>query len=224
MKEEIEADNCTSDTSSLEEQDISSKESKTETNISSSSIIYKKKRLTGKRKKRARKKPRKPLIDEHYEVEDIVDFTQYSKHPLTDSEMTREAGATCIGYGTGASHERIILGAGGEIGYDGFRDPRPCQDGPIYADRVFINQKTNEIQGINFNDAQGKFCCSYVGYNYQEIKEYNRSDCERKQKTELSSSEKSGQEVEYDEYGVPKNNPESQSHNNSGYNGGIKRS
>lgn len=85
-------------------------------------------------------------------------------------------------------------------------------------------EKTNEIQGINFNDAQGKFCCSYVGYNYQEIKEYNRSDCERKQKAELSSSEKTGQEVEYDEYGVPKNNQNSQSHNNNGYNGGIKRS
>lgn len=224
MKEELESDSCTDENLSSEVQNISSKEPKTDTNNSSSSVICKKKKPTGKRKKRTRKKPRKPIIEDRKEGEDIVDFTQYSKYPLTDSEMTREAGATCVGYGTGASHEGIILGAGGEIGYDGFRDPRPGQNGPIYADRVFINQKTNEIQGINFNDAQGKFCCSYVGYNYQEIKEYNRSDCDRKQKAELSSSEKSGQEVEYDEYGVPKNNQNSQSHNNNGYNGGIKRS
>lgn len=151
-------------------------------------------------------------------------FTQYSKYPLTDSEMTRETSATCIGYGIGASHERIILGVGGEIGYNGFRDLRPDHNGLIYADRIFINQKTNEIQGINFDDSQGNFCCSYVGYNYPEIKEYNQSDYERKQKAELSSSEQSGHKVEYDKYGVPKNNQHSQSHNNNGYTGGIKRS
>lgn len=223
MKEGLEGESCTENLS-LEVQDISSKEPKTDTDSSSSSIIHQKRRLTGKRKKRTRKKLRKPIIVESKEGENTMDFTQYSKYPLTDSEMTREAGATCIGYGTGASHERIILGAGGEIGYDGFRDPRPGHNGPIYADRVFINQKTNEIQGINFNDSQGKFCCSYVGYDYQEIKEYNRSDCERKQKAELTSSERSGQEVEYDEYGVPKSNQDSQSHNNNGYTGGIKRS
>lgn len=224
MNEELERNNCTDEKFLPEAQDITLVEPKSDTDISSSSITYKKRKLTGKRKKRARKRLRKPMNEERKEGEDIVDFNQYSKQPLTDSEMTREAGATCIGYGTGASHERIILGAGGEIGYDGFRDPRPGQNGPIYADRVFINQKTNEIQGINFNDAQGKFCCSYVGYNYQEIKDYNRSDCERKQNAEIASSEESEQEVEYDECGVLKNNQYSQSHNNNGYNGGIKRS
>lgn len=177
MKEELESDKNTDAIPSVEVQQTSVKDSQTDVDTSSSSPICKKQKPTWKRKKRTRKKLRKPIIEERKEGEDIVTFTQYSKYPLTDSEMTREAGATCIGYGTGASHERIILGAGGEIGYDGFRDPRPGQDGPIYADRIFINQKTNEIQGINFNDAQGKFCCSYVGYNYQEIKEYNRSDC-----------------------------------------------
>lgn len=224
MKEELGSDKCADEIPSPEVQQTSSKEPKTDIDSNSSPATYKKKRLTGKRKKRVHKKLRKLMVEEHKEGEDIMYFTQYSQHPLTDSEMTRGAGATCIGYGTGASHEKIILGAGGEIGYDGFRDPRPGHDGSIYADRVFINQRTNEIQGINFNDAQGQFCCSYVGYNYQEIKEYNRSDCERKQKVELAASENSGQEVERDKYGVPKNNQDSQSHTNNGYTGGIKRS
>ena len=148
-------------------------------------------------------------------------FNYYSNNPLNNSDMTREAGSNCVGYGTGASHERIILGAGGEIGYDGFRDPRPGRNGPIYADRVFINEKTNKIQGVNFNDAQGRFCCSYVGYDYQEIKDYNRSDCERKRKEELEASQNCETQAEYDEYGVRRDNPKSQF--NDGYSGGIKR-
>lgn len=224
MTDELKNNKCANETPPLEMPQTTSKEQKIDMAVNVCFPIYKKKSSQKKEKKQTRKKPRKAMIEEHKEGEDIMDFTQYSKFPLTDSEMTREAGATCIGYGTGASHERIILGAGGEIGYDGFRDPRPGQNGPIYADRVFINQKTNEIQGINFNDAQGKFCCSYVGYNYQEIKEYNRSDYERKQKAELSATGQSSQKVEDDEYGVPKNNQDVQSHNNNGYMGGIKRS
>ena len=103
----------------------------------------------------------------------------YSNEQLTDYSMSRQAGEKCVGYGAGASHERIIQGAGGEIGYDGFKDPRPNQEGNIRADRVFINEKTNEIQGINFSK-DGKFCCSYTGSNYADIKDSNRLDCEQK--------------------------------------------
>ena len=222
MKEELENDKRSDEVPLGEAQITPSQEPQTEAD-NSSNPPRKEKKSTAKRKKRNKKKPFQLILEEYRQGEEIMGFTQFSNYPLTDREMTREAGATCIGYGTGASHERIILGAGGEIGYDGFRDPRPGQNGPIYADRVFINQKTNEIQGINFNDAQGKFCCSYVGYNYQEIKDYNRSDCERKQKMERSAPNTSGQEMEYDEYGVLKNNQNTQSYSNNGYSGGIKR-
>lgn len=110
----------------------------------------------------------------------------YSKTPLDDRYMTYMSGETCYGYGTGASHERIILGAGGEIGRDGFMDPRPGHSGEMIADRVFINQKTNQIQGINFS-RNGEFCCSYTGMCYSDIKESNRMDCEDKRKAEQST-------------------------------------
>lgn len=110
----------------------------------------------------------------------------YSNQQLTDYSMSQEAGTKCVGYGTGASHERIILGAGGEIGYDGFKDPRPNQEGKMYADRVFINERTNEIQGINFSK-NGEFCCSYTGKNYEDIKDNNRRDCLEKQQANARS-------------------------------------
>ena len=105
----------------------------------------------------------------------------YSSQPLDDRSVSFMAGAQCTGYGTGASHERIIQGAGGEIGYDGFKDPRPGEHGNIKADRVFINDKTNEIQGINFSK-DGKFCCSYTGMDYRDIKDSNARDCQEKQR------------------------------------------
>lgn len=110
----------------------------------------------------------------------------YSNQQLTDYSMSQEAGTKCVGYGAGASHERIIQGAGGEIGYDGFKDPRPNQDGNIRAERVFINERTNEIQGINFSK-NGEFCCSYTGTNYADIKDSNRRDCLEKQQATAKS-------------------------------------
>lgn len=151
-----------------------------------------------------------------------MSFDQYDTIPLSDSYMTQQAGATCCGYGTGESHRRIIQSAGGEIGYDGFKDPRPNHSGPIYAERVFINQKTNEIQGINFRDSRGEFCCSYVGYDYQQIKDYNRSDCSRKEERYVSHESKTDTKSELDEYGVAINK-ENKQQTNKGYDGGIKR-
>lgn len=87
----------------------------------------------------------------------------YSTTPLDDRSMRRE-GAGCIGYGTGESHARIIQRAGGEIGRDGFMDPRPGQYGEMAADSFFINQRDNTIQGINFRK-NGEYCCLYTGMN-----------------------------------------------------------
>lgn len=116
-------------------------------------------------------------------------MSYYSEIPLNDSSMSAEAGEKCIGYGAGASHERIIQGAGGEIGFDGFYDPRPGQSGGMVADRVFINERTNDIQGINFSK-NGEFCCSYTGMNYQDIKDSNRRDVDNKRTHSDSASER----------------------------------
>ncbi len=97
----------------------------------------------------------------------------FSSEKLTNDEL-------CLGYKPGnESHEDILLGAG----YDwySFSDPRPNESGYITADRVFINQSTNEIQGINFNK-NGSFCCSYTGANYSDIKQQNFEDCKNKNK------------------------------------------
>lgn len=150
MKEQLENNNSTDEASSLEVQQKYSDGSKTDFDCNSSPACNKK-RPVGKREKRVRKKPCKPIIEEQKQREDVVDFTQHSRYLLADSEMTREIGTICKGYGTCASHER-------------------------------------------------------------------------KQKAELSATENSGQEIEYDEYGVQKNKQDSQSHNNNGYTGGIKRS
>lgn len=119
----------------------------------------------------------------------------YSNEQLTDEKMTQYSGSKCVGYGTGASHESIIQSAGGEIGLDGFKDPRPNQEGNIRAERMFINEKTNEIQGINFSK-NGEFCCSYTGTGYDDIKDSNRMDCAQKQ--QQPQSEKNG----YDDFKV----------------------
>lgn len=121
----------------------------------------------------------------------------YSNERLTDSTMSKYTGTTCVGYGTGASHERIILGAGGEIGYDGFKDPHPNEEGNIIADRVFISERTNEIKGINFFK-NGKFCCSYKGANYVDIKKQNSRDYLEKQQ-EKNKSEINLAEKEFDD-------------------------
>ncbi len=106
-------------------------------------------------------------------------LSYYSTMPLDNGSMSDMAGETVVGYGAGESHRAIIENAGGEIGYDGFNDPRPNESGSIVADRVFINQSTNEIQGINFNK-NGAFCCSYTGMNYNDIKNSNDMDCKNK--------------------------------------------
>ena len=116
-------------------------------------------------------------------------MSYYSTTPLDDGAMKALTGAECIGYGTGESHTRIIQGAGGEIGYDGFMDPRPGQSGEMVADRVFINQRDNAIQGINFRK-NGEYCCSYTGMNYDDIKDSNRLDCESKKMREGTTESK----------------------------------
>ena len=121
----------------------------------------------------------------------------YSTIPLNNDSMSRYAGTRCYGYGTGESHARIIQRAGGEIGYDGFKDPRPNENGNIVASEVFINDKTHTIHGINFSK-NGEFCCSYTGMNYQDIKDSNERDCQMKQ----SQSQSNNNEPRCDEYGV----------------------
>lgn len=115
-------------------------------------------------------------------------MSYYSTEPLDNRSMSVMAGADCLGYGTGESHARIIQSAGGEIGADGFIDPRPGHDGEMIADRVFINQKDNTVQGINFNK-NGKFCCSYTGMNYGDIKDSNQRDYSQKCAMEKRQSE-----------------------------------
>ena len=121
----------------------------------------------------------------------------YSNVPLNDETMSRYAGTRCYGYGTGESHRRIIQGAGGEIGYDGFKDPHPNGNGDIVASEIFINDETHTIHGINFSK-DGEFCCSYTGMSYQDIKDSNERDCQLKRS--LSHSE--GEGPRCDEYGV----------------------
>ena len=113
----------------------------------------------------------------------------YSTTPLDDRSMSSVAGTECIGYGTGESHAIIIQRAGGEIGRDGFMAPRPGQSGEMVADRVFINQRDNTIQGINFRK-NGEYCCSYTGMNYNDIKDSNRRDCESKKMREGTTESK----------------------------------
>lgn len=132
-------------------------------------------------------------------------MSYYSNEQLTDEKMSQYSGSKCVGYGAGASHERIIQGAGGEIGLDGFKDPRPNQEANIRAERMFINEKTNEIQGINFSK-NGEFCCSYTGTSYDDIKDSNQRDCAQKQNQEEKN--------DYDDFNVS----ESQSNKN-----GIRR-
>lgn len=127
----------------------------------------------------------------------------YSTEILDDRIVSIDTGCRCYGYGTGESHERIIQSAGGEIGYDGFRDPRPGHEGKIYADRVFINQETNEIQGINFRTENGEFCCSYEGMDYADIKDSNQRDCS--QKLSQAKSEDNSLTRETNNLGIKRN-------------------
>ena len=122
----------------------------------------------------------------------------YSTTPLTSV-------AGCQGFKTGESHRQIIESSDGEMGYDGFRDPRPDQHGRIIADRMFINKKTNEVQGINFNDRNGNFCCSYTGMNYSDIKDSNYRDYqEKKQQMEEKREENDKMEDTKQERLIPK--------------------
>ncbi len=88
-----------------------------------------------------------------------------------------------VGFSAGESHRNIIEAAGGEIGYDGFKDPRPDSTGKIVANEFFINQTTGDINGINFYK-DGEFVCSYEGLNYEDIKDSNKKDCENKESEE----------------------------------------
>lgn len=119
----------------------------------------------------------------------------YLEKPLNSEEVSREAGAKVYSLGTGASHERLIQQAGGEIGYDGFEDPRPNEEGNMIAEKVFINEETKKIQGINFSK-NGQFCCAYMGLDYSDIKDSNRRDCKEKQENMEADCSK------VDEFGI----------------------
>lgn len=142
-------------------------------------------------------------------------MSYYYSHPLNEAEMAAETGAKYKGLGAGESHEEDIQRAGGERGYDGFQDPRPNEEGKMVADRFFINEKTNEIQGINFNK-DGKFCCSYKGYDYKDIKDYNKRDCDSKQQSMAK-----GNNSHTDEFGISK--AENKNQCKSGQDLGVKK-
>lgn len=125
--------------------------------------------------------------------EEII-MSYYSDKPISSEELTRETGAKICGLGAGVSHERLIQQAGGEIGYDGFKDPRPNHEGSIKAERVYINEQTQTIQGIDFSK-NGHFCCSYVGYDYNDIKDSNRRDCENKKENTQQKTDEFGIDV-----------------------------
>ena len=84
-----------------------------------------------------------------------------------------------------ASHEPLIEAAGGNT-LDTFLDPRPNENGLIKVESYLINYDNPSkpvIQGINFAK-NGEFCCSYVGNDYQNIKEYHKLNCEQKHEKE----------------------------------------
>lgn len=122
-------------------------------------------------------------------------MSYYSNRPISSEELSRQNGSKVVGYGAGQSHEGIIQRAGGEIGYDGFRDPRPNEQGGMVANRVYIDEKTNSIRGIDFSK-NGQFCCSYTGRDYEDIRDSNQRDCEEKKNMSR------GGESQTDEYGV----------------------
>lgn len=100
----------------------------------------------------------------------------YSSEKLSERSMEAETGAKYKRPGASESHKSEIEHSGGEIGYDGFKDPRSNEEGKMTASEFFINEQTKEIEGINFNK-DGKFCCSYMGGSYKDIKEFNKQDC-----------------------------------------------
>ncbi len=120
-------------------------------------------------------------------------MANYSTEYLSDKVMSSYAETECIGYGAGESHRRIIESSGGELGYDGFKNPLPSQSGNLYADRFFINQSNKEIQGINFVDSKGQFVCSYIGIDYDDIKDSNNQDIQNKIVSEQRMSEQNKQ-------------------------------
>ena len=73
-----------------------------------------------------------------------------------------------------------------------------------YLDTVW-EEKTNEVQGINFNDRNGNFCCSYTGMNYSDIKDSNYRDYqEKKQQMEEKREENDKMEDTKQERLIPK--------------------
>lgn len=118
----------------------------------------------------------------------------YSNTPITSM-------AGCVDYGTGESHREIIEAAGGELGYDDFRDPRIDKHGGIIADRMFIDKNSNEIQGINFNDKNGNFCCSYTGVSYSDIKDSNYRDYQEKRQ-QLETKQQSDEKQQAENKGI----------------------
>ena len=96
----------------------------------------------------------------------------------SDKEIKNEDylyGEKCYGYNKYDSHSDIVAGAG--CTYYPFDDPRPGKDGErIYPKRYFINERKDNIKGINFYDKQGNFACSYVGESYDDLVDQNCED------------------------------------------------
>lgn len=73
-----------------------------------------------------------------------------------------------------SSHESILYGAG--CHFYGFDDPRPGFSGRLYPREFFLNEQRTEIKGVNLYCSDGKYCCSYLGNNYDELCAGNRED------------------------------------------------
>lgn len=129
----------------------------------------------------------------------------YIDGPLSDSYVSRECGRPCYSLGAGLSHERDIIKAGGELGYDGVRDPRPGKNGPLMMGRAYIDN-TETIRAVDFNDKNGQYACSYTGISYNDIKDSNAQDI--KKKIEQNRIENANEELLSDEYGVEKSSSE----------------
>lgn len=120
------------------------------------------------------------------------DFPVYADEEMKDFKAKHLGNfdAHVVDMGTGASHTGILnVATNGqyEDHKDRFRDPRPGHEGEkIFPDRAII--ATNDLQNysdgkliaMNFNDRNGKFCCSYLG-DYETIVNNNKEDVQQRQ-------------------------------------------
>lgn len=107
-------------------------------------------------------------------------MTYYETKPLSDQEVSIRAGEKCVGLGTGSSHEDLIYGAGGATGYGEFKNPIPGDNRSVKAERIYTDSKNNNVYGVDLHTSDGKYCCSYTGTSYEDIKDSNQKDYDKK--------------------------------------------